>query len=78
MRVLRWYEKNPRDRLVGQATLSDVGLPELQRLFDISVDDQMYDCYPVAQKHKEYLEQHVDTEINLSKYDYFIECDAVT
>jgi len=77
-RVLRWYQKNPGDELVGEAEMQEVSLTDLQKLFEIQLDDPMYECYPVTQKHIEYLRQHIDAEIDITKHDYFVECDAVT
>jgi hypothetical protein len=78
VRVLRWYEKEPGNELVGEAELLGVSLAELQKLFRVPAADQMYDCYPVDERHIEYLRQCVRSEINLSKYDYFVECNAAT
>lgn len=76
VRVLRWYEKNG-DRLIGEAVLNALKLPELQQLFQESVDNLMVDSYPVSVAQVARLQREIAEPIDLSAYDYYLECDAV-
>jgi len=76
IRVLRWYEKNG-DRLIGETVLNSLGLPELQRLFQESTDNLMVDSYPVSVAQVERLQHEISEVIDLSAYDYYVECDAI-
>jgi len=37
----------------------------------------MYDCYPVTASAASQLQAFVDVPIDLEKYDYFVETDAI-
>lgn len=76
IRVLRWYEKSD-DRLVGEAELNSLSLPELQKLFQESVDNLMVDSYSVSVAQVDRLQSEIAGLIDLSAYDYYVECDAV-
>lgn len=76
IRMLRWYEKNG-DRLIGEAALNSLGLPELQRLFQESAENLMVDSYPVSVAQVERLQREISEVIDLSAYDYCVECDAI-
>lgn len=76
-RVLRWFEKEADD-LVGEKVLDNVKLEHLQKLFGISPENPMYDCYRVeTSKQIDFLQQFLNTEIDMQSYEYFVECDAV-
>lgn len=75
IRVLRWYEKSG-DRLVSEASLSSIKLPELQALFRKSVENPMVDCYPVSIVQVDRLQKEIHEPTNLSAYDYYVECDV--
>ena len=76
-RVLRWFEKEG-ENLVGETTITNVNLECLQKLFGISSDNPMYDCYLVESFEQiNYLQKIVDFELDLNSYNYFVECDQV-
>ena len=75
-RMIRWFQKDPGEEFVGEATLRDVDLGELQRLFSVPRDNPMYESYPVRQEHVSTLQAHVDVPIELDRYEYFVEADA--
>ncbi|MGV0024219.1 DUF7683 domain-containing protein [Phormidesmis priestleyi] len=75
IRVLRWYEKSG-DRLVGEALLDSLMLPELQTLFRESSENLMVDCYPVSVAQVDRLQKEMAEPIDLGAYDYYLECDA--
>ncbi|MCL1472002.1 DUF7683 domain-containing protein [Argonema antarcticum] len=76
VRVVRWYDKNG-DKLVGQSTLQDIKLSDIQDIFGESKDNPMYDCYPVNAFHVNQLKKFVEDEIDIDYYDYFVECEVV-
>ncbi|MBD2081174.1 hypothetical protein [Leptolyngbya sp. FACHB-17] len=76
IRVLRWYEKSG-DRLVGETVLNSLDLPELQRLFQEATDNLIVDSYPVSIAQVDRLQHEIAERIDLSAYDYYVECDAV-
>lgn len=73
-RVLSWYEKSPGSAFVEQAKLEEISLCELQQLFNQPVENPMYECYPVQQQHVVVLSQYAGRKINLTEYEYFVEC----
>lgn len=74
--MLRWYEKSG-DQLVGEAVLKALKLPELQMLFQEPADNFMLDSYLVSVAQVEQLQSKIGEPIDLSAYDYYLECDAV-
>ncbi len=76
-RVIRWFEKNG-DELVGEIPLGEVELSKLQKLFNVSEDNPMYDCYPIKTKRQiKYIQKATQHPIEPCSYDYFLECDAI-
>jgi hypothetical protein len=75
-RVVRWFEKDG-DALVGESRLDDLELSKLQRLFHVSRDNPMYDCYPIKTPlQMRYIQKATNHPIDLLAYDYFLECDG--
>jgi hypothetical protein len=75
--MMRWYEHDPRGTLVGEAELRGVSLQDLQRLFNVGPDDPMWDCYRVCCEHVPGLLSYLDVTIELERYSYFVEAEAV-
>ncbi|CAN5499187.1 hypothetical protein BH23BAC4_BH23BAC4_07300 [soil metagenome] len=72
-RVLEWYEKDPGEALVGDEPIRDLGIDELKELFNPDEDDpDMLLTYEVEPTDVSALQQAVDHEIDLAKYDYFV------
>ncbi len=69
---LSWYEKYG-DEFIGECTLEDMSLTELQNLFEQQSDDPMIHCYPVLPSHLDYLQKFVKHRIDLKLFDYFVE-----
>ncbi len=72
IRQLTWYEKIG-DNLVGECELKNISISELQKLFGQPNDDLMLYCYQVNIDAAKYLQKFVIHQINLDKYDYFVE-----
>jgi hypothetical protein len=72
--VLRAYDR-ASDEPVGEWPIHAIELPELQRLFGET--GQMYDSYPVASEHASALERATGTTIDLDRYAYFGDADAL-
>ncbi len=77
IRILRWFEKEESNQLVGEEKLKDIPLKELQELFKTPETDLMYDCYPVTEKEVKAIQSLVKTYIDLKKYAYFVEADSI-
>lgn len=76
VRLVRWYEKSG-DQLLGELTLQDISLTELQTLFGESAANPMYDSYPISISQASHLEQKLNQQFDLDQYSYYLECDAV-
>lgn len=72
VRKLRGYEKNG-DALILEIKLPPLDISYLQNLFGIDKDNPMYDAYEVHEKQKIVLEKYITEEIDLDRYDYFLE-----
>ena len=75
--MLRWFEQDPGDKLIGEIELIGVSLSDLQKTFQVNSSNPMYDCWKVEEAHLAFLVRHTNVEINLFKFDYFVEADAV-
>ncbi|GCA71872.1 hypothetical protein MiYa_03415 [Microcystis aeruginosa NIES-2519] len=74
IRVLVWFNKD-NDDYVGEYTLNILDINELKKIFNVTdSDEQMINCYPVFVEQASYLESLLNIEIDLEKYDYFVEC----
>jgi hypothetical protein len=73
VRLIEWYEKQG-DRLLGEATLKDIALSDLQTLFKVSSDNPMYECYPIGSVQVEFLQSKLDHRIDLEQSDYYLSC----
>lgn len=71
--ILAWYEKDPGSNLIGSVKI-DIAMQELQKLYRL--DEEMIACYDVEPHHVSYLQQFTKHQIQLDKYDYFVEGQA--
>jgi hypothetical protein len=72
-RVMTAYERDPGGALAAEWPLRGIGLPELRRLFGAAEDDPMFACWPVRPEHVEELSRAVGREIDLDRFEYFVE-----
>jgi hypothetical protein len=75
-RWLRWFDTRA-DRLVGQKRLEGITLEELQALFSVDAKNPMYDCWKVEAAHVRRLEAAIGDRIDLDRFEYFVEADAM-
>lgn len=74
VRYLRWYDKTS-ERLAGELQ-HDVPLAKLQALFGVPTENIMYDCWPVTEREAVVLRGLLNVELQLDKFDYFVEANA--
>ena len=70
-RYLRWFEKIGDDYIADE-DLIGLELDELQSLFNVPIDNPMYDCWKVNEEHVLILQKHVKHNITIEEYDYFV------
>lgn len=75
--MLRAFERDPRDDLVGEWGIAGVSLADLQELFGVAADNPMYDSFAVSEAQREPLQRAIGIKIDLHRYDYFVDADAV-
>jgi hypothetical protein len=75
VRMLRAYERDPDDALIGEWRLeADAGA--LHEIFGLGSIDETYGSWPVAAQHVRELQTFVlGHEIDLSHFDYFVEAE---
>ncbi len=76
-RVLRAFHRDPRNDLVGEGPIEGLSLADLQELFGFPADEPMYDSCPVTAKQVGPLSKATGISINLQRYDYFVDADAI-
>ena len=76
IRIVRWFDRNT-DKIVGSAPLRGISLESLQRMFGIDRKDPMYDCSPITESQATQLQAFLDVPLQLDRYDYFVEADAI-
>ena len=75
-RVLLQFEKGSKD-LAAEYVLKGIELDELQNLFGESRDDPMYHSYDVTQSQAKRLGEAAGVQLDLDKYDYFVQAYSV-
>jgi len=73
-RVIRFFDKID-ESYVGEAQLPEIPLVKLQEAFKVPTENPMYDSFPIGEEQTRFLNHVVKIEIDLSKYDYFLEFD---
>jgi len=70
--ILEWFVKDD-DTLVDRVDVIDMTVEELQDVFDEpSADSMMCYSYRVGSEHARAIRRHVDCEIDLQQFDYFV------
>lgn len=74
-RVIRYFDKID-ESYVDEVILPDILLVCLQDIFNISIDNPMYDCYLIDKSHQEFFNKNADFDFDFERFDYFLEYDA--
>ena len=77
LRLIRVVDRES-GRLAGEIPLPPVDLAPLRTLFDQAPDNPMYDCFEIQETHRAYFEILVGRSLDLQRYEYFLECEAVS
>lgn len=76
-RFLRWFEKNG-ENLVGEKLLNNINVKELQTLFNVEINNPMYDCYLLENEEQlDYFQNKFNILLDNKLYDYYLETDAL-
>jgi hypothetical protein len=75
-RWLRWFELEG-DNLVGEVPILGASLSELQVIFGAPTDSPMFDSYQVGSQNIERVRALVAEPIDLARFAYFVEADAI-
>ncbi len=70
---LYWFSAD-NDDLVGEADLPEVTPENVREWFFLSENEPLTDSFIVRASQRQYIASHVKEEIDLNKYDYFLEC----
>lgn len=76
IRTLSCYRKES-DSPSDEYPLTDIAVEKLRKLFDAGSDNPMFDVYPVGPEQVPFLQDALHRELDLEKYDYFVECHAL-
>ena len=74
-RVIRFFDKTTEE-LAGEIELTDIDVVKLQKLFGVSADNPMYDCFEINSSMVPYFRQMHQLDLKLDKFDYFLEFDG--
>ena len=69
---IRWFDKKSYD-FIGELKMDQINHKYLRKTFELEDNDKMLLSYVINQKHKKYLEKFSRLNIDLEKYDYFME-----
>jgi hypothetical protein len=76
MYTLVWYSRHD-ESLVGETPLGEIGIEQLQATFRPPEGDPlMFDSYPVGRDEAQFLSQVSGIDLDLDRFDFFVECDA--
>jgi hypothetical protein len=71
-RIIRLFDKK-NECYLGEIKLPDIPLKELQEIFDIDVNNPMYDSYYIGKEKEFFFKKYVQIEFDFDKSDYFLE-----
>ena len=73
--ILRAFRRDPYEDLVGEWPIRGLGLSDFQELFDET--SEVFESYPVSQEQVLTLEPATGIVLDLDRFEYFVEADAV-
>lgn len=77
VRFIRFFDRK-NGKLAGEIALPPVALAPLQKLFEQPSDNPMYDCFEIDESQRAYFEVLSGRKLDFERYEYFLECDAVS
>lgn len=73
IRTLAYFSKKD-ESFVDEYELNGISLLKLKKIFDEAGDSEMLYCYQVTRDKIAFFEEFLNVKLDLSKYDYFLEC----
>ncbi len=73
MPQIKYFDKRTFD-FVGEADLMDVHVRYFKKIFGLTNNDPMLKSYPITNVQKKYMERLSGLELDLDKFDNFMEC----
>ena len=77
IRALRWFDSTTNE-LVDEAVLPAVTAKDLHKRSDTLDDVDAVLCYAVTPKQAAFVAERSGVQLDLERYDYFVEVDAVS
>lgn len=68
---LRWY-KNYGSDIVGEEIIDGITLHDLQDIFDVYMNNCLFNCWQVKAKQARLLKRLIKHKFSLNQYTYFI------
>lgn len=68
---LRWY-KNYGSDIVGEELIDGITLHDLQDIFDVYMNNCLFNCWQVKAKQARMLKRLIKHKFSMKKYTYFI------
>ncbi|MCM2263856.1 MAG: hypothetical protein NDI73_01555 [Desulfuromonadales bacterium] len=71
-RVVRGYEING-DKFLTEIRLAKISLEELRKIFNITSDDNVLDCYKIGENEYCELRDYIEGDLDFEYAEYFLE-----
>ena len=69
---LRWFKKHC-DTLIGEESIDQLSLHDLQDLFDVYIDNDICNVWHVKTRQARHLQKITEHKISVRKFSYFVE-----
>ncbi|MCW9012356.1 MAG: hypothetical protein OQL06_01135 [Gammaproteobacteria bacterium] len=70
-----WYKKHSEAQM-GEEILDELTLHDLQDIFDVYINNALYNCWHVKTRHARALQRMTQHRIAIKNYSYFVEQEA--
>ncbi len=74
-RIIRYYDKT-NDYVVDEIVLPEIPLEQLQLLFNVDIENPMYDCFPIDEEKESFFKEYVDVSFLFDNFEYYLEYDS--
>lgn len=74
-RIIRYFDKTS-ESFVDEIVLPEIPLEQLQQLFNVDLENPMYDSFPIDEQKESFFKDYVDVEFLFDNFDYYLEYDA--